>query len=775
MTSGASLALLTLIDRGAWLSRDACICRVISRQIVEVAHRWCYTRSVDDGRARAWGRAGEVEHVVVGRNLAAVRPRRMILVGCAVLAIIVVFAGTAATLEILQPPDANRTALTLFEVRPSTTPTMVATQLARAGLIRNTWLFERIAHLSTPVTPGYYRLSPAMDMATVAQKLGSGHPDAVQITIPAGLRVTQYPQLLTADLPRVRADVFLRIATTGNLPDGTALSSRFWYVMPKGPQVGYALEGYLAPGTYVVNTSDDAIAVVEQLVDALGASLCPGPDPTHPNKYSRDATLCKAHAAPVASGVAKTSIFAAMEQRFSTSDDRLALYDTLTLASIVVREAAATADASGVAAVYDNRYQAARNLRSDPAGDPVGFLDAPSTVQYARDSDLPPAAGHWWAPLAGAGADIDPTSPYNTVVASNIGLPPGPISAPDWSAVSAVATANVAAPSPDYFVANICGQMTYAVSAAEDQGILVKEKYEASHACRSPLLALPALAARAAPAAPAQLPAAVPAPTTSAMAAVLMDPDTGQVFLAQHATDERAMASTTKIMTALVAITYGSLDQLITVGPDIAQLDGTGASVAYLQPGDVLTLRQLLYGLLLPSGDDAAIVIADGVAGSQAGFVYLMNDEAHLLGLNQTHYVNVHGLDANGHYSSALDLARLTAFALRDPTFAQIVGTATYQLPATASHTVYQWANTDKLLFPPVYPGVLGVKTGSTGNAGECLVFAAQGSTGRLIGVVLDEPDTDSRFTDARALLDWGFMAQGRVNWIMRHAGLRVA
>lgn len=705
----------------------------------------------------------------------ATRARRLLLIGCAVLALIVAFVGTATALQVFQPPDASRTAMTLFEVHPSTTPDMVATQLERDGLIRSAWLFERVAHLSSPVAPGFYRLSPAMNMTAVAAKLGSGHPDAVQITIPAGLRATQYPSLLIPVLPRVQADTFLRIATTGNLPDGTALSSRYWYVMPKGSQVKFALEGYLAPGKYVIDTSDDASAVIEQLIGALGAALCPGPDAARIDAYSRDAAQCKAHAATVQVGASTVSIFAAMEQRFGTSDDRLALYDTLTLASIVVREAATPSDAPDVAAVYDNRYLAARSNQSDPAGDAVGFLNAPSTVQYARDGDHPPATGLWWAPLAGAGATIDPSNPYNTAVATNAGLPPGPIAAPDWNAFNAVATANTKNPSPNYYVANVCGRMLYAVSAAQDQGVQVKAAYEASHNCRSPLLALPPPFARTLPAAPDQLPAAMAAPVDTAAAAVLLDPDTGEVYFAQHADDERAMASTTKIMTALVAITYGNLDQPMTVGADIAQLDGTGASVAYLQQGDVLTLRQLLYGLLLPSGDDAAIVIADGVAGSQTGFVYLMNDEAHLLGLTHTHYENVHGLDADGHYSSALDLARLASFALRDPTFAQIVGTATYTLPATTNHQAYQWSNTNQLLFPPVYPGVIGVKTGSTGNAGECLVFAAQGSTGRLVGVVLDEPDTYSRFTDARALLDWGFVAQARANWFLHHAGLRAA
>jgi D-alanyl-D-alanine carboxypeptidase len=227
------------------------------------------------------------------------------------------------------------------------------------------------------------------------------------------------------------------------------------------------------------------------------------------------------------------------------------------------------------------------------------------------------------------------------------------------------------------------------------------------------------------------------------------------------------MASTTKIMTALVAVTYGNLDQRITVGPDVYTLNGTGASLAYLRPGDTLTLRELLYGLLLPSGDDAALVIADSIGGSQAGFVWLMNDEARLLGLAHTHYVNPHGLDQDGQYTSVADLARLTAFVLRTPAIASVVATPTLTLAQTADHVTYIWQNTNELLFPPVYPGILGVKTGYTGGAGACLVFAATGSAGRLIGVVLDEPTKEERFTDARVLLNWGFTVEA----VLRSSG----
>ena len=248
-------------------------------------------------------------------------------------------------------------------------------------------------------------------------------------------------------------------------------------------------------------------------------------------------------------------------------------------------------------------------------------------------------------------------------------------------------------------------------------------------------------------------------PELAAQAAYLMDPETGALVLAQHADDELPMASTTKIMTALVALTYGQLDQRITVGADAVAIENGENSVVGLRSGDVLTLRELLYGLMLPSGDDAAVAIADGVAGSQQRFVSLMNIDAFLLGLTHTHYSDVHGLDAPGHFTTARDLAVLTRYTLRLPTFAQIVATPNIILKASESHTVYPLTNTNDLLpgRPEAYPGVLGVKTGHTGNAGYCLVFLAARPQGRLLGVLLGEPSSQLRFDDARALLDWGF------------------
>jgi serine-type D-Ala-D-Ala carboxypeptidase (penicillin-binding protein 5/6) len=250
------------------------------------------------------------------------------------------------------------------------------------------------------------------------------------------------------------------------------------------------------------------------------------------------------------------------------------------------------------------------------------------------------------------------------------------------------------------------------------------------------------------------------APTFAAKEAFLFNPATAAVYLANNADQEVPMASTTKIMTAYVAITMGQLGQPIRVGPDANGMTlqkEYGASIAGLQTGDVLSLHDLLYALLLPSGDDAAVAIADGLAGSQPNFVALMNLEAGLLGLRHTHYSDVHGLDNPGLYTTARDLGRLAAVAMQNPTFAQIVSTPLYVVPATADHVAYSWSTTNELLTSINYPGAIGIKTGYTGKAGGCLVFEARRPYGELLGVVLGESVENVRFSDAVTLLNWGF------------------
>lgn len=247
-------------------------------------------------------------------------------------------------------------------------------------------------------------------------------------------------------------------------------------------------------------------------------------------------------------------------------------------------------------------------------------------------------------------------------------------------------------------------------------------------------------------------------PAISARAAFVLDAGTGTVRYAYQPDTPRAMASTTKIMTAVVAILSGKLEVAVTVGNQVASIDPSQDSVVCcptLQPGEVFTVRELLYGLLLPSGDDAALLIADAVAGSPANFVAQMNVYAALLGLRHTHYVNPHGLDAPGHVTTARDLARLTAFAMTIPLFRAIVGRARYTIPGTSGHPPIALETTNVLLNSDARLGVDGVKTGYTGDAGYCLVVDAQRQGRHLIIVLLGEPTDSARFADATALLTW--------------------
>ncbi len=253
-------------------------------------------------------------------------------------------------------------------------------------------------------------------------------------------------------------------------------------------------------------------------------------------------------------------------------------------------------------------------------------------------------------------------------------------------------------------------------------------------------------------------------PAISANEAILVDEDSGHILYDLNGEHPQPMASTTKIMTAVIAIQTANLDMLVTVHQDaVNEVNNNGGSSASLRVGEQLTLRDLLYGLLLPSGDDAAVAIADALSGSAQNFVKVMNLFAYRLRLFQTHYINPDGLtyyDANnhpipGHYTTAYDLERLAQYAMSLPLFAQIVGTLHYSLPASATHAAHSWDNTNTLL--TTYAGTTGIKTGFTLEAGACLVFSATRNGHHLLGVVLHSSDENHRFSDAENLLNWGF------------------
>lgn len=222
----------------------------------------------------------------------------------------------------------------------------------------------------------------------------------------------------------------------------------------------------------------------------------------------------------------------------------------------------------------------------------------------------------------------------------------------------------------------------------------------------------------------------------NAEAAVVMDADSGRLLYAQNPDKRLANASTTKIMTALLTLEQPDQDRYFTVDSDAIQVEGTTMG---LQPGDSVTLHQLAAGMLLPSGNDAANAAAVEIAGSEEAFVRLMNQRAAELGLENTQYRNPSGLDAEGHYSSARDLATLAAHALENEDFADIVSKQEIRLAFGNPPYNRSLYTTNKLL--ERYPYAIGVKTGYTDDAGLCLVTAAEKDGTRLIIVTLNGKD----------------------------------
>ena len=235
----------------------------------------------------------------------------------------------------------------------------------------------------------------------------------------------------------------------------------------------------------------------------------------------------------------------------------------------------------------------------------------------------------------------------------------------------------------------------------------------------------------------------------SARGAVLMEAESGEVVFGQNQNARLPMASTTKIMTALVALERLPLDTVVTVTADSVGVEG---SSIYLVEGEKLTLEQLVYALLLESANDAATAIAVAVAGDVESFAGLMNEKAAALGLVDTHFVNPHGLDHDEHYTTAYELARIARAALEDPVFREICSTERKTIPLNGSEGTRVLINHNKLLNS--YGGCIGVKTGFTKKTGRCLVSAAERGGVTLIAVTLNAPDD---WRDHTAMLDYGF------------------
>ncbi|MFD1955781.1 D-alanyl-D-alanine carboxypeptidase family protein [Paenibacillus thailandensis] len=240
-----------------------------------------------------------------------------------------------------------------------------------------------------------------------------------------------------------------------------------------------------------------------------------------------------------------------------------------------------------------------------------------------------------------------------------------------------------------------------------------------------------------------------PAISTHAEASALIDVTSGRLLYSDNGDTPMRIASLTKIMTAIVAIEHGKLSSMVKTGKRAAGREG---SSIYLRLGEEMKLLDMLYGLMLRSGNDAATAIAEHVGGSEEGFVALMNEKAAYLGLTNTQFMNPHGLDDDGHYSSANDLAKLTAYALKNPVFAKIVATDVKTAPNPYDPWDYKWKNKNKML--RLYEGADGVKTGYTKKAFRCLVSSATRNGQQLAAVTLNDGDD---WNDHMRLLDWGF------------------
>ena len=229
----------------------------------------------------------------------------------------------------------------------------------------------------------------------------------------------------------------------------------------------------------------------------------------------------------------------------------------------------------------------------------------------------------------------------------------------------------------------------------------------------------------------------------SAGKAILVDGQTGRVLYEKYADRQSLIASTTKIMTALVVCEQCNVLDRVRIPKEAVGIEG---SSMYLREGEVLTLQELLYGMMLASGNDAAVALAIYCGGTVEGFAQLMNDKARMLGLRNTHFVNPHGLDAPGHYSTARDLAVLACYAMKNPIFAQTVSTKTVSVGSRCL------TNHNKLLWQ--FDGADGVKTGYTKAAGRILVSSATRQGRRLVCVTIDDGND---WADHKRLLEDGF------------------
>ena len=240
-------------------------------------------------------------------------------------------------------------------------------------------------------------------------------------------------------------------------------------------------------------------------------------------------------------------------------------------------------------------------------------------------------------------------------------------------------------------------------------------------------------------------------PSISADAAVMMDAKTGQIFFAKNPCKQRAPASLTKVMTAIIALENSNPSDLVTVSKNAASVHE--GQIINLHAGDKITLDNLLKAALIYSANNSTVAIAEHVAGSEKRFLEMMNDKARLIGAVNTCFINTNGYTHPNHYSTAYDLALITRYALNNPAFRKYVRCKEANVEWVEPKKSEKIHSTNRLL-EGGYPGIEGVKTGSTSAAGNCLIVLANRDSRSLITVVLDCYD---RYRDTMAVLDYGF------------------
>lgn len=249
-----------------------------------------------------------------------------------------------------------------------------------------------------------------------------------------------------------------------------------------------------------------------------------------------------------------------------------------------------------------------------------------------------------------------------------------------------------------------------------------------------------------------------------AASAILIEASSGQVIFEKNADQIMYPASTTKILTALLAIMFGDLDQVCTVSEDAITFYEDDVTTADLRVGEEMTLRDLLYATMVKSANDAANVVAEAVSGNMNDFVALMNEAVAVYGCTNTNFTNPNGLHNDNHYTTARDMAIITREAMKNETFREMAATTSYTAPATNLMRSRTWTNSNRLMIPSTsestnkyyYPDAIGVKTGTTSKAGYCFVGAAERDGVELISVLFFTGE-NARWADTIKLMDYGF------------------